>query len=629
MTITIAVLGSMIIGFVQLRSLDKASASLTQFSVPVFIEAAELERNLKNLLLLLQKADSATQLIELDQLDEDMHKRLVELRSETQAIRALVPLNPDLPDISQALGTIEKTSEQMLGEKRQFLKLSTRISNLKDKLQTNRNATRDLLELMTFNIASEVENRFQMTEPRSTSEPQTLDQLYYQNLIRANAITELALVIEAIIDAALGLDKLSSQDELLIIESNVRFRLRGSVLLMGRLPASDARIQLASEISDLRELVLGQDGLFELVDQSLSKQAGIASFRKAQLQPIQAISEQSRVLSQNANLKVASASAIVKDNSDGLILNLIAAGIVSILTVGCALIFIVERQINKRMARLTHAVLAIAEGDIDHKVEVVGMDELGKMARSLEVFKANAEELHRSNIELEKFAYVAAHDLRSPLRAIQDLSEWVVEDPETKFSHDGKEYMDLLQQRIERLNKLLSDLLEYSRVGKEQDKVVLLSVRDVVDETAGLLDPEDHYNIRFTGNDMPLETFATPLRHTLLNLINNAIKHHDRPTGSIEVHARVDTDCLTCMVRDDGPGISPQYHDRIFNLFQTLRPRDEVEGSGLGLAIIRKLLERHGGKIHVQSDPKSDRGTTFVFVLPRASTATPPYARAA
>jgi len=293
------------------------------------------------------------------------------------------------------------------------------------------------------------------------------------------------------------------------------------------------------------------------------------------------------------------------------------------------MIFVVETQINKRMARLTKAVLAIAGGKTDYKVDVSGADELGSMATALEVFRLNAEELRRSNIELEKFAYVAAHDLRSPLRAIQDLAEWTLEDSENVFSADSRCNMDLLQSRIGRLNKLLSDLLEYSRAGKETEDVSEISMECIVNETAELLDPNGNYGIRHLGPCDVVQTFSIPFRQIVLNLINNAIKHHDRKEGAVTVETYLDGDRIRCSVQDDGPGIPPEYHDRIFGLFQTLRPRDEVEGSGLGLAIIYKLLEHYGGSIQVQSDPDIGRGCKFTFDLPTNSDFASTYNQAA
>ena len=116
--------------------------------------------------------------------------------------------------------------------------------------------------------------------------------------------------------------------------------------------------------------------------------------------------------------------------------------------------------------------------------------------------------------------------------------------------------------------------------------------------------------------DMPtLDTAKTPLEQVIRNLIHNAVKHHDRTDGLVSVSCRSDDRFIEFAIADDGPGIEPRYHEQIFKLFATLRPRDEVEGSGMGLAIVKKLIERYGGTIRVDSEP--GRGTTFRFTWPK------------
>ncbi len=379
------------------------------------------------------------------------------------------------------------------------------------------------------------------------------------------------------------------------------------------------RVDLATQISDLRTLLIGNNSLTAEVADRQTSRAELRLHVAEQLVQISNISALSETLTAAARRQIDFSRLDVTKTTDVMIVTVLIATVVSLGVIAATVIFVVEKQINFRMVSLTKAVLAIADGETSYEVAVSGNDELGKMANTLEVFKLNAEELHRSNIELEKFAYIAAHDLRSPMRAIQDLTELTLEDPDTKFSDDGRQNMTILQGRIVRLNDLLSDLLEYSRVGKEAADLADVRLEDIVFGMSGLLDPENKFEIRYFGQDEPVSTYATPLRQIFLNLISNAIKHHDRSKGSIAVTAVCRAGRIFLSVEDDGPGITPKYHDRIFGLFQRLRPRDEVDGSGLGLAIIRKLVEHYGGAITVHSDPEQGRGTRFEFDLPERS----------
>jgi len=238
------------------------------------------------------------------------------------------------------------------------------------------------------------------------------------------------------------------------------------------------------------------------------------------------------------------------------------------------------------------------------------------MGAALEVFKSNAKELRRSNEELESFAYAAAHDMRSPLRAIESLAQWTLEDAGDQLPGGCRENLEKLLSRANRLSKLQADLLDYSRISKTNEDQRPLNLQEFVQNIQELLDPDEQFKFEI---DVPLqlvEVPETPLRQILINLSTNAIKHHDRRVGTISVKAELVTGRLVVAVADDGPGIDPRFHERIFKLFQTLQSRDTVEGSGLGLSFVLKHLNRHGGQIQVLSDPAQGRGTTFIFDLP-------------
>jgi len=196
------------------------------------------------------------------------------------------------------------------------------------------------------------------------------------------------------------------------------------------------------------------------------------------------------------------------------------------------------------------------------------------------------QNLQRSNRELEEFAYVASHDLKAPLRGIDNLASWVEEDLKEVMQGEAKENMGLLRGRIKRLESLLDDLLAYSRAGQMKDNYETVNSKLLVIDVA-LLFNSPNLDLKIKADDT-LPTFTTqktPLEQVFRNLINNAIKHHDRKSISIEITAKQNGEFISFSVKDDGPGIAPEYHERIFEMFKTLKPRDEVEGSGMGLAI--------------------------------------------
>lgn len=224
-------------------------------------------------------------------------------------------------------------------------------------------------------------------------------------------------------------------------------------------------------------------------------------------------------------------------------------------------------------------------------------------------------DLERSNRELDEFAYVASHDLRSPLEGIASLATWINEDAGELLPESSRRHLGQIEQRVHRLQTLLDDLLQFSRAGRRESKRETVDVAELVQDVVDLLHPPAEFRIEVSPDVPTLETFRTPLQHVFQNLIANAIKHHDRQEGHIRVDAKEAEEHWIFTITDDGPGIATEYHERIFMMFETLRPRDQVEGSGMGLAIIRKLVDTYGGQIWIESSP--DQGAKFIFTWPK------------
>ncbi|MDJ0574728.1 MAG: PAS domain S-box protein [Xenococcaceae cyanobacterium MO_234.B1] len=221
------------------------------------------------------------------------------------------------------------------------------------------------------------------------------------------------------------------------------------------------------------------------------------------------------------------------------------------------------------------------------------------------------EQLRKSNQELEQFAYVASHDLKAPLRAIANLSEWIEEDLEDKLDDDTRHQMNLLRSRVHRLENLINGLLAYSRIGRLKSEPQEVAVEEILAEIIDLLDVPDSFQIQIQG-DLP--TFVTeliPLQQVFNNLISNAIKHSDLDRGQITISAKEQDHYYEFAVADNGKGIAPEHHERIFTIFQTLEARDTKESTGIGLAIVKKAVENQGGKIWVES--QLGEGATFRF----------------
>lgn len=228
---------------------------------------------------------------------------------------------------------------------------------------------------------------------------------------------------------------------------------------------------------------------------------------------------------------------------------------------------------------------------------------------------AKTAELERANGELDRFAYAASHDLKAPLRAIANLSEWIAEDLGDTAPPETREHLALLHGRVRRMADFLDSLLAYSRAGRSSGDIRTVDLGALVADVADFLAPPPGFTIVADAALPTLETAETPLRQVLQNLIGNAVKHHDRGDGRVEVSAEDLGDRLAVTVADDGPGIDPRLHAKATEMFQTLRPRDQVEGSGMGLALVKKIVESAGGTLTI--DSRVGAGARFRFTWPK------------
>lgn len=226
-----------------------------------------------------------------------------------------------------------------------------------------------------------------------------------------------------------------------------------------------------------------------------------------------------------------------------------------------------------------------------------------------------AGELERSNRELDQFAYVTSHDLKAPLQAISNLSEWIEEDLGDRVTGESAKHMDLMRKRVRRMVALIEGILEFSRVRRIHEKPEVVDVGKMLVDVIDLISRPAEFTIKVSDGMPAFETERIRLQQVFANLISNAVKHHDRPDGTVEVSVRDAGELFEFSVADDGPGIAPEYHEKVFLIFQTLKPRDKFESTGVGLALVKRIVEDKGGRVELLS--KEGQGAIFRFTWPK------------
>ncbi|MBK6965236.1 MAG: hypothetical protein IPH20_15200 [Bacteroidales bacterium] len=222
-------------------------------------------------------------------------------------------------------------------------------------------------------------------------------------------------------------------------------------------------------------------------------------------------------------------------------------------------------------------------------------------------------ELDSANRELKDFAYIVSHDLKAPLRAIGSISQWIHADYADKLDEDGKMQLDLLLSRVHRMQNLIEGVLAYSRVTRVKEEKEAVDLNKLVKDAIEMVAPPANFTITADQN-LPTVSFGpTRLLQVFENLISNAIKYNDKEAGEINIHCGDAGYSWSISISDNGPGIEEKYFEKIFQIFQTLKARDEYESTGIGLTIVKKIIEANGGTISVGSTP--GKGTTFTITI--------------
>lgn len=275
------------------------------------------------------------------------------------------------------------------------------------------------------------------------------------------------------------------------------------------------------------------------------------------------------------------------------------------------------RLITSRISEMVGLAEEISKGNfktiIDNK-----QDELRHLSESLNtmsvILEKNFKELKKKNRELDEFAYVVSHDLKAPLRGIDNITTWLEEDHGKELTPDVKKSIDLIKGRTKRLENMINGLLDYARIGKVKRGFEKVEVGELLNELIDLLVPSN-FTVNILNKMPVVTTDRIHIEQVFSNLISNAVKYNNKVIGRIDISSADWGSFYEFTVQDDGIGIQSEYHEKIFTIFQTLQERDAFESTGVGLAIVKKILEDHKATIKVES--ALGKGTAFIFTWPK------------
>lgn len=251
---------------------------------------------------------------------------------------------------------------------------------------------------------------------------------------------------------------------------------------------------------------------------------------------------------------------------------------------------------------------------INGKVYIVGASrDITDRQKSEKEREKLIEKLREMNEELEDFAHIVSHDLKAPLRGINTITSWLLSDHANNLNEDGQDLIQLLNRRVGRMYGLIEGVLQYSRVGRNQSENKTLDIQKIVEDIIDDLEKPEKFVIEIITDLPTVMNDETQMRQVFQNFITNAIKYNDKEEGLVEISAKDLATHWEFCISDNGPGILPQYHEKIFQIFQTLQRRDDFESTGIGLTIVSKIIKNNLGQVRIDSG--QGKGAKFYFTI--------------
>ena len=246
---------------------------------------------------------------------------------------------------------------------------------------------------------------------------------------------------------------------------------------------------------------------------------------------------------------------------------------------------------------------------------LVSIRDTTQRKRSEHIQRQLLKQLKQTNQKLKDFAHIVCHDLKAPLCGIHRLATWIASDYADKFDENGKKQISSLLTRVDRMHNLIDGVLKYCKVEHAEERMVPMNLSELVSDVIDMIAPPENITITIESQLPTIECEQTQIRQVFQNLLSNAVKYMDKPQGRIRIDCAEERNFWKFSVADNGPGIEEKYFDKIFQMFQTLSPRDEFESTGIGLTMVKNIVEQNKGKIWLKSKP--GEGSTFFFTLPK------------
>jgi signal transduction histidine kinase len=622
---------SALLGWYLLGEIREKQSRLTNHTLPVISAARSLASEAAAI------SNIAPQLIETTDLDHFLvaKKILSDHLSQTSVVhdRFQNLLQDDLT--VRNLGKTVKSLKNMFERQVHYVSQQfDRVEQQKREVQNLTGVISSLGRLLTEKVDSTADNLYVSIEGLIESRQKVLSYDDFDPVIQAIGLNEAAISMggrnKALLNLLEEVRGTSSAQEVGSLQRKIEFEVRQiidiSVVFKDR--------KFAHELTKLldtfyRELIVSKS-ITSRRNKLVSLILEIRTLNGQIKEEVFELNRLARKISENAEKQNQTMlTAVESEISFGSNL-LLATVLVTIIFSVFIIWYYLIRKIIYPIREIAGYVQNLNAGNYSFPVRSFKLVEFNELALALEVAQKNSAallthqqtlednniHLARINDDLNAFVHVASHDLKTPLRGIEVLSEFIHEDIRQNKLVEAGDNLDLLKSRIKRLSGLLESLLVFTQSGMSQEKPTSVDLDRLVRDIFDLICADRPFKLVVLDHLPEIQVVMADMNLIFMNLFDNAIAHHDRKTGTVLVKFQQIGESYLFEIEDDGDGIEPQYHDKVFEALQTLKSRDLVEGAGLGLAQVKRLLDGRGGSISLVSDPSIQRGSRFIVQYP-------------
>ena len=626
---------SVIIAIYAINRIDKSEDVLTRSSIPALVAANKLSSTALDVIYNSNEMNTELSLNQLAKIKQLTLQKANQLLSVLETIKHNPLIHDQVLEVKDLLEQIQnnvvKRSEIIHSlielDNKNIAELSI-MSSAIDKIA-------DIISLMEIDADTVFSEHISLLQNNNSIRPATRDifTLIEKDFYRVEAITKLKSQLAQIHKDIKSISQTKESERVSSIQQEFDHELRGAVRTILRMPNDTNRNNIGEHINPL--IKYGQDtpDVFQSRIEIIQLHNSLIQIEKNNLK-----------LTNQLNKNVSGISASIKENTknDSLALEktisasswtLIFIAIIAIVASISIVWFYIYKTIITKLMYLSSVAKQLSTGKHDTPIDISGNDELSNIAKALssikdyslkqkedtELIAEKSKQLLRSNEDLSQFAYVASHDLKEPLRMISSYVQLLSQKYSGQLEGDADRYIGYAVDGCIRMKILIDGLLKFSRIDSSEEEMIAVNVHNILKDVLFELELQIlESNAKITWKDIP-NIIASPsqVRTVFRNLISNSIKYCDRDIPEINISAIQSDDLVTISIEDNGIGIEDQYHKKIFTIFSRLHSREKYTGTGIGLSITKKIIDRHGGSIWLDSEP--DTGTTFNFTFPKAA----------